>query len=188
MTRRRFAAPLALFAAAAFVSLAANARSAPVTVGDPAPTATLDDLNGDSIDLAAEFAGGKTVLVFLRGYPGYQCPACGAQAADFAAKAADFAAAGLRVVLVYPGEAAGLPTYADAFTDRFVKTELPAPIKMVLDPDYTLTNAYGIRWDAPRETAYPSTFVVDGGRITWAKISRTHGGRVKASDALAAAR
>lgn len=183
MLRLRFAAPIAL---ATLVSMSADAHSAPAAVGDTAPTATLQDTGGNSIDLAEAFGQGKTVLVFLRGYPGYQCPACGAQAAGFAAKAADFAAAGIRVVLVYPGEAAGLPTYADAFTDRFVKTELPAPITMVLDPDYTLTNAYGLRWNAPRETAYPSTFVIDDGQITWAQISRTHGGRVKAADALAA--
>jgi len=35
---------------------------------------------------------------------------------------------------------------------------------MVTDPDYKVTNLYGVRWNAPEETAYPSTFVLDKSR------------------------
>jgi hypothetical protein len=43
-----------------------------------------------------------------------------------------------------------------------------------------------LRWDAPRETAYPATFVLDKNRLVrFAKISHTHGDRTKASDVLA---
>ena len=56
----------------------------------------------------------------------------------------------------------------------------------VLDPDYAMANAYALRWDAPRETVYASTFVLDGkGIVRFAKFSRTHGGRTKAADVLA---
>ena len=56
----------------------------------------------------------------------------------------------------------------------------------VLDPDYAMVNAYGLRWDAPRETAYASTFVLDGkGVVSFVKTSRTHGDRTKAADMLA---
>lgn len=45
---------------------------------------------------------------------------------------------------------------------------------------------YGLRWDAPDETAYPSTFVIDETRsVRFAKVSRTHGGRTKAAAVLA---
>jgi alkyl hydroperoxide reductase subunit AhpC len=55
-----------------------------------------------------------------------------------------------------------------------------------LDPDYTFTLRYGLRWDAPRETAYPSTFVIDrGGVVRFALVSRTHDGRAPAADVLA---
>ena len=48
------------------------------------------------------------------------------------------------------------------------------------DPGYRFTNAYGLRWDAPKETAYPSTFVVDTkGTIVFAKVSQSHGGRAE---------
>jgi peroxiredoxin len=55
----------------------------------------------------------------------------------------------------------------------------------VIDPDYTVTNLYGLRWDAPHETAYPSTFILDRkGVIAYEKISHTHGDRLSAQDAL----
>jgi hypothetical protein len=41
-----------------------------------------------------------------------------------------------------------------------------------------MINKYGLRWDAPNETAYPSTFVISKkGEIVFSKISTTHGGR-----------
>ena len=47
--------------------------------------------------------------------------------------------------------------------------------------------AYGLRWDAPSETAYPATFVIDrSGTVRFAQISRVHGGRTPAADVLAA--
>jgi hypothetical protein len=55
----------------------------------------------------------------------------------------------------------------------------------MLDPDYTFTKAYGLRWDAPNETAYPSTFVITENRkIIFSHVSREHGGRVKAEEVL----
>lgn len=60
---------------------------------------------------------------------------------------------------------------------------------MLLDPDYEFTNLYGLRWDAPRETAYPSTFLIDGhGVIFFSKIVKEHGGRTTAAEILDACR
>jgi peroxiredoxin len=65
------------------------------------------------------------------------------------------------------------------------QAELPANIVLVTDPDYTVTNRYGLRWDAPHETAYPSTFVLDKkGVVVFEKISHSHGDRLSAEDAL----
>jgi thioredoxin-dependent peroxiredoxin len=62
---------------------------------------------------------------------------------------------------------------------------LPANIVLVTDPDYTVTNLYGLRWDAPHETAYPSAFVLDQkGIIVFEKISHGHGDRLSAEDTL----
>lgn len=61
---------------------------------------------------------------------------------------------------------------------------LPAHFTLVLDPDYTFTNPYGLRWDAKNETAYPSMFVLDGKRKV--TFSKTHGGRAKTEEVLKA--
>lgn len=92
--------------------------------------------------------------------------------------------AGSKVVLVYPGPAEGLTERAQEFLRN---TTLPDHFALVIDPDYMLTNDYHLRWNAPRETAYPSSFVIDGeGKVRFALVSKTHGGRAKAADLLAA--
>jgi peroxiredoxin len=88
-------------------------------------------------------------------------------------------------VFVYPGPADGLKAHAEEFK-KWRGKEWPKEFLYVLDPDYTMVNAYGLRWDAPKETAYASTFVLDGkGMVRFAKTSRTHGDRAKADDVLA---
>ena len=49
----------------------------------------------------------------------------------------------------------------------------------------TVTNKYGLRWDAPHETVYPTTFILDNnGVIGFEKVSSGHGDRLSAQDAL----
>jgi hypothetical protein len=56
-----------------------------------------------------------------------------------------------------------------------------------VDPDLAFVRSYNLRWDAPRETAYPSTFVIGrSGKVRFATVSRSHGGRAKAADVLKA--
>lgn len=145
--------------------------------------AVAGELSGD-VELSKVNADGPVVIVVLRGYPGYQCPACTAQVADLVKHADQFAAKNARVLLVYPGSKSQLGAHADEFLHG---TELPKPMTFLLDPGYTFTNAYGLRWDAANETAYPSTIVVDkSGKISFVKISDSHRGRVNADDVLAA--
>ena len=55
----------------------------------------------------------------------------------------------------------------------------------MLDPGYEFTNLYDLRWNGPKETAYPSTFLIDPqGMIFFRKISKGHGGRTKAAEIL----
>ncbi|MBB3210369.1 peroxiredoxin [Rhodopirellula rubra] len=145
--------------------------------------AVAGELSGD-VRLSDVNADGPVVVVVLRGYPTKQCPACTAQVGDLIKNADKFAAKNARLLLVYPGDASQLGMHADDFLHG---TKLPAPLTMLLDPGYQFTNAYGLRWNAPRETAYPSTIVVDeSGKITFVKISNTHGGRVKSAEILSA--
>ena len=48
-------------------------------------------------------------------------------------------------------------------------------IVTLLAPSNTVTNRYGQRWDAPHETAYPSTFILDQqGTVVFEKLSKGH--------------
>ena len=159
-------------------------RSQPLALGETAPDFTLSTPDQSAIHLAQQLEEGPVVVVALRGWPGYQCPMCTRQVGAFIAQAEALKAAGAHVVLVYPGPADQLSEHAQEFTSN---TTLPANFSYVIDPDYSFTNLYGLRWDAERETAYPSTFVVDAqGTVRFAKVSQGHGGRAKVADVLAA--
>lgn len=184
----------AALAAAVFSALTATVPSAHATpatqptgrpaVGQRAPDFSLQALDGASVRLETEVARGPVVLVVLRGWPGYQCPFCTRQFGEYLSKAQDIEATGAHVLFVYPGPTDGLKAHAEMFVKT---TTLPASYRVLLDPDYTFTAAYGLRWDAPNETAYPSTFVLDtGGTVTFSRTSGTHGDRVPVADVLAA--
>jgi peroxiredoxin len=164
------------------LTLTGVVSAAPMT-GEMAPAFRLKTIAGDAVELASFTAKSPVVLVMLRGYPGYQCPWCTRQVGEFAGHAAEFAAKGVRVVMVYPGAVAGLEQHAKEF---LANKEWPSDFVLLLDPDYTFTQAYGLRWDAPKETAYPATFVIgQDGKVQWSKISRTHGDRATAAEVLA---
>ena len=163
--------------------LLAVAQTTP-DVGSKAPDFTLSTPEGAPVRLSELTAKGKVVLIVLRGYPGYQCPYCQRQAHDFQANADKFTAQGVQLLLVYPGPPADLDKRAQEFLAK--QGSLPANFHLVIDPDYKFTNQYGLRWDAPHETAYPSTFLIDqSGIITSRKISHSHGDRATADDVLA---
>ena len=153
-------------------------------VGESAPDFALPTLSGGDVRLSKLTRKGPVALVVLRGYPGYQCPFCTAQVAELRNKAKAFAGAKAQVLLVYPGPAENLKQRADEFVGG---KAMPANFTLALDPDYTFTKAYGLRWNAPHETAYPSTFVINRkNRIVYAKTSRTHGDRAKTDEILEA--
>ena len=144
----------------------------------------MTSLSGDQIKLADTLAQGPVVLVMLRGYPGYQCPICTAQVGGMINKAKQLADKNANVLLVYPGPADGLKAHAAEFVQG---KDIPANFNLLLDPNYEFTNQYNLRWDAPGETAYPSTFVLDkDGTVLFAKVSREHGDRAKIADVVAA--
>ncbi|MBI5772784.1 MAG: AhpC/TSA family protein [Verrucomicrobia bacterium] len=161
---------------------ALNAATPP-KAGEKAPGFALKTLDGQTVSLGDMTAKGRTVLVVLRGWPGYQCPLCTRQVQEFITSAPGFAEAKTRVVMVYPGPADGLKAHAQDFLKN---KQWPKEFTYLVDPDYAMVNAYGLRWSAPKETAYPSTFVLDRkGVVRFAKISKSHGDRTKAADVLA---
>jgi peroxiredoxin len=169
--------------AGATSAIAAEAKTIP-QVGDTAPDFTLNNLASEPVSLAELRQQSSVVLVVLRGYPGYQCPLCSIQMAGLMAKAKELSAAGAKVVMVYPGPAEDLAKRAEEFTKS---KALPAGFYFVIDPDYQFTESYGLRWNAPKETAYPSTFVIaQNGTVKFAQVSKTHAGRAAVKDVLAA--
>jgi peroxiredoxin len=166
---------------ACVIPLALHAETPP-KVGDKAPDFALKTLDGQAVRLSDMTATGKVVLIVLRGWPGYQCPLCTKQVHDYIASASGFAEAKARVVMVYPGPADDLKAHAKEFLED---KEWPKDFVYVIDPDFSMVNAYGLRWDAQRETSYPSTFVLDRkGVVHFVKISHSHGDRTKASNIL----
>jgi len=165
-----------------FLQTSCVASDKPPTVGELAKDFTLSTVDGEAAQLSRLQKAGPVVLLVLRGFPGYQCPVCNAQVGQFLASAKKFEALKANVVLVYPGPADGLKEHAKEFIRG--KT-LPRDFYLVLDPDYDFTQAYGLRWEAKNETAYPSTFVIgQDGKIQFAKVSKTHGDRASAEQVV----
>jgi peroxiredoxin len=152
-------------------------------IGRKAPAFSLSTPAGQIVELGSLTRKGPVVLVVLRGYPGYQCPYCVRQVHDFVENADKFASSGTQVLIVYPGPPAELDQRAKEFLSK--ENPLPPNVILVIDPDYKFTNQYGLRWDAPNETAYPSTFLIDRHDIIfYRKVSQGHGDRTAASDVL----
>ena len=171
-----------ILAAYIFALLATMSAAAAPGIGERPPDFRLLTPEGKVIQLSAVIKKGPVVLVVLRGYPGYQCPYCNRQVQDFIANAQHFSESGAHVILVYPGPPQDLNAHAAEF---LVGKRLPADFDLVLDPGYTFTNQYGLRWNAPSETAYPSTFLIDkNGLIFFVKIVKEHGARTTASELI----
>ncbi len=165
-------------------AITSMARADVPKVGEKAPDFKIQALDESSVKLAASLKKGPVILVILRGYPGYQCPICTKQVGELIANAAKFEERKAQVILVYPGPGEGLKQHADEFVTG--KT-LPKNFRLGIDPDYALIKKYDLRWDAPNETSYPSTFVIDkAGKIRFAKVSHSHGERAQTEDVLKA--
>ncbi len=179
-----FALKSQLLTVVAFAVFAGSAVAAdkPPAVGDEAKDFELASLAGDKVKLSKLTADGPVVLVVLRGFPGYQCPICSKQFGELVGKADAFKEAKVEVVFIYPGPSANLQERAGEFVKG---KDYPNHFRILLDPDYKFTNVYNLRWDAKDETAYPATFVIDRERkVKFAKVSKTHADRTKATDVL----
>ena len=158
----------------------------PPNVGDAAEDFTLQTKTGQSVSLKKTLEAGPVVLVVLRGWPGYHCMMCQKQVGRLIQHADELNDQSAQVLFVFPGPPEGLKDHGSEFATT---VELPDSMTLLLDPDYTMTQSYDLRWDATGETAFPSTFVIDqAGQIRFADISFRHGGRTSAEEILEALR
>ncbi len=175
---------LLLLAAGCVTHGTEQAGPARPAVGETAPSFALKDLDGKTHSLRRLSADGPVVLVVLRGYIGKQCPLCTRQVGGLLSEAEAFEQRGARVVFIYPGPAEDLNNYARAF---IAGSNLPGHYSLLVDPDFELTNRYGIRWDKGTNTAYPATFVIGQGdrEVRFAKVSNSPAGRATPAEVLA---
>lgn len=134
------------------------------------------------LSLSDTYKQGPTVVIFLRGFPGYQCPICTSQVGSLINRAKALSQAAHRVVLVYPGAAKNLDRQAEQFLSA---RQLPPPLVLVRDDAMQVVEQWGLRWNASRETAYPATFVLDRyGRVAWKKVATSHAERSSVEEIL----
>ena len=185
--------PVCIALLLAFLSFSVNgAESNPgPQVGTKAPDFELPvqgKNENEFVSLSDLVDDGPVVVIVLRGFPGYQCPICNRQVGSLINRSRAFATVTggkpNRVVLVYPGPSESLQRNASKFLGS---RRLPEPFVLLRDPDMEMVTQWGLRWKAPRETAYPAAFVLDGSRrVRWAKVSDSHGGRATADEILKA--
>jgi|GraSoi2013_100cm_1033763.scaffolds.fasta_scaffold178887_2 peroxiredoxin len=116
-----------------FLIATMSGEGQPHAAGSKAPDFTLSTPMGVTIRLAQYISESKTVLVALRGCPGYQCPYCGRQVHDFVEHASEFGLRAVNILLVSPGLPAELDQRAKEFLAEQAK--LPSNITLVIDPD-----------------------------------------------------
>ncbi len=156
----------------------------PPKVGDLAPEIELKNEQGKLVSLKKLAAQHPVVVLVLRGWPGYQCPICSRQVSEFVSKRSELEKAGAQVLMIYPGPADKLSEHAKEFAVQG-QWDFPANFQYATDPNYKFTNDWGLRWEADRETAYPSTFIVGKDlKIAYAMTSTSHGGRAGVSAVL----
>lgn len=155
-----------------------------ISVGDKAIDFKLKTIQGEKAQLSKLNKGNPVVLVVLRGWPEYQCPVCTRQVGGLLEVAEKFENYDAKILMVYPGPSDQLQEHAKEFTEDF---DFPKDFYFTIDPGYTMINKYGLRWDAPKETAYPSTYVINkNGEVVFVKTSETHGGRATVDEILEA--
>jgi thioredoxin-dependent peroxiredoxin len=98
--------------------------------GDPAPTFTLPDADGNPVSLA-DYRGRRVVLY---AYPAASTPGCTKQACDFRDSLAELNGAGLDVIGISPDKPAKLAKFRDAEGLTF---------PLVSDPDKAVLSEYG---------------------------------------------
>lgn len=98
--------------------------------GEPAPTFTLPDQDGNPVSL--DDLRGQTVVLYF--YPRADTPGCTAQACGVRDRSADYAEASARVIGVSPDPVKAVEKFAGKFSLDF---------PLLADEDHSVAEAYG---------------------------------------------
>ncbi len=124
-----------------------------LTAGDPAPSFSLPDANGDEVSLA-DYAGRRVVVYF---YPAAMTPGCTTQAVDFSAAMHEFDSAGIAVLGVSPDPQPKLAQF---------RSQQSVSFPLLSDEDRIVLGAYGaygekLLYGKLIEGVIRSTFIID---------------------------
>jgi peroxiredoxin len=137
------------------------------------------DSTGKTVDLRKYQNHKNVVLVFTRGYPGYLCPYCNAQATRLSKNYADFQKRDAEVLMVFPGPTEHVEEFIRKAAESAESDKLPFPI--LLDKDFQAVDKLHIRSDL----AKPSTYILDKeGKIRYAYVGATRTDRPSIDELL----
>ena len=143
--------------------------TAPLEVGDKAPSFSLEDADGNTVSLD-DYHGRKVIVYF---YPAASTPGCTKEACDFRDNLRALNKAGLDVVGISPDKPAKLAKFRDAEGLTF---------PLLSDPDRTVLSQWGAYGEKKMygktvQGVIRSTFVVDEkGKISlaWYNVKAAH--------------
>jgi peroxiredoxin Q/BCP len=140
-----------LFAMLSFLGLTNPAGA--LSVGDEAPRVSAPDQNGVTVDLAAVYAKGPTLVYF---YPKADTPGCTAQACSLRDAFPDFTGQGVQILGVSADTVEGQKKFADKYN---------LPFTLLADADGVVAKAFGV----PTMMGYAKrqSFIVKEGKIAW---------------------
>ena len=151
-------------------------------VGKPFPYTQFVGQDGRVVDLAQRTDKKYSMLVFMRGFPGYVCPFCTAQTAELVKRYPEILSTDTELFIVYPGAAETIPKYLEAVRAYLKSDSSPKlPIPLLMDIDLKAVDAIGIR----HQLARPSTFILDAtGEVVYAYVGGAPSDRPPLDDIL----
>ena len=153
-------------------------------VGKPLPQTRFLDSAGGVIDLARPTR--TTALIIMRGFSNSICLYCSSQTAAVIKMHREFTAAGIDIMILYPGAADSVPAFLKSAhglaKDGEVAPTFPVPV--LLDVNLQLVRGLQIE----DQLARPTTLIVNpDGKVTWAYVGRSMSDRPSLPEVLAVA-
>lgn len=140
----------------AMLSLFGCSREADaLTVGDPAPSLSAKDQNGQTVDLAEVYAQGPTLVYF---YPKAGTPGCTAQACSLRDAFPDFSAEGVQILGVSADTVEAQKKFAE---------EHKLPFTLLADTDLAVAKAFGVPTIPVLGVPKRQSFLVVDGKVAW---------------------
>lgn len=124
-----------------------------LSVGDEAPRVSARDQHGETVELAAVYAKGPTLVYF---YPKADTPGCTAQACSLRDAFPDFTGQGMQILGVSADTVEGQKKFAEKYN---------LPFTLLADADGAVAKAFGV----PTMMGYAKrqSFIVKDGKIAW---------------------